>query len=956
MTSESSARDEKEYLAALAGLSEETEREQFLAQNAELHQPRLVAWLCEQIPVLSRVDLRHADNVARAAAWLAEELDDESCRAHSLRAAGHMLFLRGEHARALECYRSAEARFESLGAEVELGRTLSSSLQALIYLGRYEEAFASADKAREIFERLGDRARLARLDANLGNVLHRLDQFEEALTMYHRAYEELSRSAEPQAVATVLHNMAVCYISVNRFPEALEAYEKARECCEKHNLPLLRAQADYNIAYLHYLRGEYPRASELYQATRELCEKLNDAYHHALCDLDQAEMYLDLGRSEEGGELAEQSFASFETQGLGYESGKALAILALCRSRQGKPFHALELFEKARQRFSEQKNGAWMALVDLYRALILDQEGRLHEARNLCQSALSVFAGSSSTGKAVLCELLLARLHLRLGDLRTAKGHCTAVLDRLCQEPMPALSFQAYSLLGQVEEAVGNRRVAHDAYLHAHSQLENLRNRFPAEELKIGFFKDKLVLYESLVAMCMLPGGKLGADDEKAFSYIQQAKSRAMADLVGFRSRALPAPTGMRSGLVEQVRELREELNWYYRQIDLQEIREGNRSPERVQSLRRRTRECEDQLARVLGDVQRNDREFAALLNVGTVDLAVIRSVLPPDAVLLEYYQARGIVYAAVLDSDHLGVVPLSPVGRVREQLRLLRQQLFKCQKELDSPLGLGEQSLLATQYHLQNLYQELIAPVRDRLGARRLILAPHGFLYYIPFHALFNGRCYLIDEYPVWYAPSASVFYLSCQRQRKDCRGSVILAVSDQDVGDPFEEAEEVASLVDGPRLLPGKAATEQRLRTLSPTSRFLHVAAKAHFCRDNPMFSAIRLADSSLTLLDLYGLDLSAELVTLSGCGVGFGMTAEGEELMGLERGLLYAGAQAVLLPLWNVSRASTRDFMKIFYSCLRSTADKSSALRFAMRQLRETRAHPFDWAPYVVVGKVA
>src|SRR6516165_4328449 len=408
--------------------------------------------------------------------------------------------------------------------------------------------------------------------------------------------------------------------------------------------------------------------------------------------------------------LAPQAYASFDAQGLGYESGKALAILALCCSRRGKPFHALELFEKARQLFSEQKNRSWVALVDLYRALVLEQEGRLYEARNLCENALCIFTGSSRTGKVVLCELLLARLYLRLGDPRAAKGHCTAVLDRLAQEPIPALSFQAYSLLGQVEGAAGNRRAAHDAYLRAHSQLESLRNRFQTGELKIGFFKDKQVLYESLVAMSVPRSTKLGGGHEEAFGYIQQAKSRAMADLVAFRSRALPALTGMRSGLVEQVRELREELNWYYRQIDLQEIREENRSPERVQNLSRRTRECEDQLARVLGDVQKNDREFAALLNVGTVDLAVIRSALPADAVLLEYYQARGIVYAAVLSGNDLAVVPLSLVGRIRGLLRLLQQQLFKCQAEADSPQGRGEQSLVATQYHLQNLYQELIA------------------------------------------------------------------------------------------------------------------------------------------------------------------------------------------------------------------------------------------------------
>jgi CHAT domain-containing protein len=954
MLSESPVRDEREWLAALAGLSGEVECQRFLAENLELHQPTMVVWLCEQVPALSQVDLQQADNVTRAAVCLAEQLNDDSCRAHSLRATGHVFFLRGEHARALECYKTAEALFERLGADVELGRTLSSSLGALKYLERYDEAFASADKARAIFERTGDRVRLARLDANLGNILHRLDRLEEALKIYRRAYEQLSHAAEPQAVATVLHNIAVCCISLNKFSEALEAYQQARAHCERQNLPLLRAQADYNIAYLHYLRGEYVQAMELYQATREWCERVNDAYHGALCDLDQSEMYLDLGRSEDGAELAEQAFASFEKQGLDYETAKALAILAMCLGRQGKPFRALELFGKARQLFLHQNNQAWVALIDLYRALILDQEERLCEARTLCDGALRFFAASSSTGKAVLCELLLARIQFRLGDPETAKRHCASALGRLQQQPLPALSCQVYSLLGQIEEVAGHRRAAHDAYLLAYHHLESLRSRFQTEELKLGFFKDQQMVYESLVAMSVSPENESGSGHEEAFGYIQQAKSRAMADLVAFRSRALPAPTGMRSGLVERVRELREQLNWYYRQIDLQEIREGNRAPERVQNLRRRTAEYEDQLARVLGDVQASDREFAALLNVGTVDLGVIRSALPPDTVLIEYYQARGIVYAGVLGHDHMAVVPLSPVGRVRRLWRLLQQQFSNHQEETGDSHESSERALLATQVVLQNLHRELMAPVRDRLRARRLILAPHGFLHYLPFYALFDGEHYLADEYLLWCVPSSSVFQLCCQRERRHYQESLVLAASNDEVPDAFQEAQAVASLVPSPRLLLGDAATEERLRSFAPRSRFLHLVAKGHFRTDNPMFSSIGLADSRLSLLDLYGLDLSAELITVSGCGLGFGGRGAGEELIGLERGLLYAGAQAVLLPLWNANRDSTREFMNSFYSCLRSTPDKPSALRSAMQQLRKTRPHPFDWAPYVLVGK--
>ena len=74
----------------------------------------------------------------------------------------------------------------------------------------------------------------------------------------------------------------------------------------------------------------------------------------------------------------------------------------------------------------------------------------------------------------------------------------------------------------------------------------------------------------------------------------------------------------MRSGLVEQVRNLREELNWYYRQIDLQEIRSEKLSTQRIESLRQRSRQYEDQLVKTLDDLRATDQEFTALQNAAT--------------------------------------------------------------------------------------------------------------------------------------------------------------------------------------------------------------------------------------------------------------------------------------------------------------------------------------------------
>jgi CHAT domain-containing protein len=76
-------------------------------------------------------------------------------------------------------------------------------------------------------------------------------------------------------------------------------------------------------------------------------------------------------------------------------------------------------------------------------------------------------------------------------------------------------------------------------------------------------------------------------------------------------------------------------------------------------------------------------------------------------------------------------------------------------------------------------------------------------------------------------------------------------------------------------------------------------------------------------------------------------------GDEVVGLVRGLLYSGARAVLLTLWDAYDSSTATFMKDFYVGLNQGMSKSEAFREAMRALRREYPHPFYWAPFVLVG---
>ena len=923
-------------------------RRSFLLRHSELWNAAVVDNLYGRIVRVARVDLQRADRLARAAKWVAEKLDDDGSRAQSLRASGHVRFFRGKYAAALEDYEAAARLFRHAGRDVDLARTLNGALQTLISLGRYEDALAWAAEARTLFERHDAAVNLARLDSNVANIKARQDQFDEALVLYRHAYEQLAMHGEPPDVAAVLSNMATCYINLGDFTSALESYHSARAYCDRHEMPLLVTQADYNIAYLHYLRGEYTRALDLYRTAREHSERVGDAYHSALCNLDCSEMYLELNLCDEAAELAERARTQFGALRMVYEQAKAVTNLAIAASRRGDPTRAGRLFGRARQLFSREGNVVWLALVDLYEAFVLHRETEYVRARQLAEHARDLFAQAVVPARAALCDLLLARLELQDGNVQAAGDLCRAVVEKTVDAQTPMLTYQAQFVLGLAREASGDRESALNAFETAHAELENLRTQLRGDDLKLAFLEDKQAVYESLVCSCLASRspGRLNA----AFGYIESGKSRSLADLIAVRAASL-APRGAGNNTAAPV--LRQELSWHYRQLELEETRPDKRSVGRMEALRERTRELEKQLGRSLDEARRTDEEFSALQTGTSFNLEEIRSSLAPTTRVLEYYQARGQTYVCVLGCDQLDIVPLGPIADLRRLVRLLQFQLSKFRLGPAYLNMFGAQLQTAADAHLRELHAMVIAPVRDRLHAEHLVVVPHDVLHYVPFHALLDGTRHLIDDFTVSYAPSASVYRLCRTKPPSAREGAVVMGVPD--AGTPFilDEVRAVAEALPGSHVLVGADATAQELQTRGEHSRFIHVATHGFFRRDNPMFSSIRLGDGPLSVYDLYQFRLSAELVALSGCGTGLSVVVGGDEQLGLVRGLLYAGAHAVLLTLWDAYDGSTAEFMTTFYQQLNKGRTKAQAAQDGMRTLRESRPHPFYWAPFVLIG---
>jgi CHAT domain-containing protein len=524
------------------------------------------------------------------------------------------------------------------------------------------------------------------------------------------------------------------------------------------------------------------------------------------------------------------------------------------------------------------------------------------------------------------------------------------VLQQLKDSGRPVLTCQAEFLSGKIEQATGNDERAYEAYCRARSVLEILRGNLRGEELKIAFFNDKLEIYENLIEICLRrPNGIV-----EAFAYVEQAKSRSLMDLLLQPVHVPSDADAGQSELVRSIRNLREELNWYYNLIEREQLRPEEPSQARIQELEKHARARENELLHAAQEATAVEISDAGLQAPSNISLDKIQAALSTDTALVEYFCVKDRLLACVLRRDNLQIFPVTVQSRVQKLLQLLQFQLSKFRLDPQYASTFRESLLQSTQVHLKNLYQELIGPMRGLLNCKHVVFVPHGSLHYVPFHALHDGESYLVDRFSVSYAPSASIYALCQQKQTHTSGKSLILGIPDAQAPSIADEVQALQTILPHAKLFMGSAATEDALRTHGFGCRIVHIATHGYFRQDNPMFSSIRLGGSHLTLYDLYHLKLPAELVTLSGCATGLNVIRPGDEVVGLVRGLLQAGAQSLVLSLWDVHDRSTKEFMISFYTRLQQGLSKALALQGAMIELRERYPHPYYWAPFTLIGK--
>ncbi len=523
-------------------------------------------------------------------------------------------------------------------------------------------------------------------------------------------------------------------------------------------------------------------------------------------------------------------------------------------------------------------------------------------------------------------QFLLNKSLFETGRVKEAKeGY-----DRLLKLPQTRDNGEIHWLIlydrGRIAIKEGNARDAVEFFRQAIEVIERQRATINTEASKIGFVGSKQSVYRDLIAALFAE-----RRHAEAFEYVERSKSRALVDMLASKQ-----DFSVAAGNVEQVRALLAMATKAEAEARVQLDEKADVS---------RNRDVASRAKKQLGE---QAPELASLVSVSHLSADEIRARIPADETLIEYYRDGDDLFAFVVTTQDLRAVRLDGKNLEVDILNF-RATLM----DVKSPAHLEVS---------KRIYRRLVAPVEGLLTRPNLLVVAHGALHYLPFNALHGDSGYLIERFRIRMLPSASV--LKYLRRSAPGKAAGMLAFGNPDLGDPRldlrhaqAEAVAVSGTIPKSRALVRGQATETAFKRFGQGFAYIHIASHGEFDPDQPLRSALRLAkdaenDGTLTIGELYSLKLDADLVTLSACETGLGKISNGDDVVGLTRGFLYAGSGSIVASLWKVDDLATAHLMTRFYGHL-ARGDRREALRVAQLETRREYPHPFYWAAFQLTG---
>ncbi|MCX6049807.1 MAG: CHAT domain-containing protein [Chloroflexi bacterium] len=965
---------------------------------------------------LAQAALHQAETDPRLAAhWLtiatalnAVTGDDATLLAQVEYAQARLYAHTGDLAAAEAALRRAQIRWQAADDQAALTRSYLGLTGILARQGRYAEAEMVIRQAIDALTAQpaveAPFLQLIRARDNLATLLSYQDRHREALEEYTRVQQNLEAYHEQLhelnaemdearlEVAALLAlnelNRSTSLTYLDRHEAAELALQRAIAAFSQLKDQINRARAYINLGILYLRTGRYAAALTQFDLaaaglTRKTAADESDLVadddadlHQAdrlLLELERATAYIALNLVPEATTALDRCVLLYRNSNQPYELGQALFALGMVHLRTKDYREAAKALGASEQTFATLQNVYWIKRTSIALAYLAYQQGDIGQTRQRLSDlpavvidpepvlATGVAAATPSWDIGTLVDgyLLQLRLQLDQRESRAARHTATYVqqliggaLDEtlptaeIIQQPLPHLQLRLRHALGRIEWLAGNHEQAQLHFATALALLEAQRITLPLEEIRTAFVDDKTDIYNDLMLVQLAEPGFVRV--AAAFATLERARSRTLLERL-LATGELAASSDGDAQLIAQREEVRQELHWLYNRLfgDAEDRRADSDLKQAIQ-----TREAQLQ--------QLEWRTSPLLLQSQPIDLAMLQAALDPDQQALCYTMAGDEVFAFLVDHQQ---------AQVFRRLCTVAE-LQAAQAELDFQLGraeLGSAYLArhavrlqtALQTVLYELYRLLVAPMTAQLDHPRLLLIPYGSLHLLPFHALWDGQQYLVERFEFTYAPSAGVA-VHCQTVAQPASHFTSfagLAVGDATIPQAMAEVETAARYFDAAWVYLGAAANQAGLQQAAQQADILHLATHGLFRPDNPFFSALKLADGWIDVRQLYRLPLAARLVVLSACQSGAGRVQGGDEVIGLVRGFLSAGAHALMVSLWNVHDESAVHLMADFYRHLTTPGSvptqPAAALRAAQLAAIQRGQHPYFWAPFLVIG---
>ncbi len=849
---------------------------------------------------------------------------------------------RGNLVPATERLDGSAAAFLHLGNELEAAQTQVSKLYVLALLGHYDEAVECGKNTLKIFKKYKDDLSTGRILHNLGNLFFRREIYRQAEKYQLLAHKHFLKANDVKQVAMIEHSLAVTYSALNNFCEAERFYSKALLKAQKVGMIVTQAEIESSLGYLALFRGRLKEALKFLELSRQKYETLKMPHQTTIAELEIADVYLELNLTTEAISIYKKVADELHELKMQGEEARARANFGRVAAVSNEMQTARKQLKKASQLYVLEKNKVGAAAVKLNESTLELNLQNYEKALKLAEEAEVFLRQSENLRHMLTARWLQAEALRNLGENEKAQKLLFQVFIESIKQEQPNTAQSAQISLGNLAVQQNNYRQAEKHFRRAIQLIETLRAPLAAEEFRMAFLANKLAPFENL-AKIYLAENKI----EKAFLIIERARARSLAESLGDTNLPMNERQNKVSvKLKKKLETLREELNWFYSRL--------NRADEsEIENLQREAKEREKQIADVLRQIASTDEsEFG---KTDFLDFKRLQNQIGEQKALIEFVNFDGNLSAFVVTDKKIHFI--ADLAKESEILTLLENLQFQFGSLRYGAKNLGRftgELKERADFYLRNLYEKLIKPLKSFVEKRDLAIVPVGALHYVPFHALFDGTRYQIEMRQVTYAPSATVWQFLASKPKRKIRNALLIGYADERIPLVTREIKNLKKIFTKAKSYAGGNATVSAFTKNAAKFDVLHLACHGQFRPENPLFSSLHLADGWITVRDICSQKLNAEIVTLSACETGLNKIFAGDEILGLTRGFLAAGAKSLCLSLWTVNDAATTVLMQDFYAQLQLGKIASEALKIAQCNFIERGVHPYFWSPFALIGR--